>query len=267
MNKVRKYGAEPYRVALLHGGPGGAGAMEPVANELSKSFGVLEPIQNGKSVKAQVEELKLVLEENAGGPIVLAGHSWGAWLAFILAAEHPALVKKLVLLSAGPFEEKYAARIAERRVARLKEQERDEYFRLLKALELPGRAGKNALLDRLGELAGKADMFDPLLPQPASTPALELTENPGEIFASVWPQAAAMRKSGELLALASRIACPVIALHGDSDSHPVEGVKEPLEKALKNFRMVVLEKCGHTPWLEKQATGPFYRALINLAKP
>src|SRR3989339_1822521 len=103
MISLRKYVNPPFTVALLPGGPGAAGSMEPGARGLSKQWGVLEPIQNEKSVDGQVKELRKVLAENASGPVVMMGHSWGAWLGFILAAKHGALVKKLSLVSAGPF--------------------------------------------------------------------------------------------------------------------------------------------------------------------
>jgi pimeloyl-ACP methyl ester carboxylesterase len=70
-----------------------------------------------------------------------------------------------------------------------------------------------------------------------------------------------MRQSGELLALAGQIRCPVVAIHGDYDPHPAEGVQEPLSATLGHFRFILLEKCGHTPWMERQARDAFYAIL------
>jgi pimeloyl-ACP methyl ester carboxylesterase len=70
-----------------------------------------------------------------------------------------------------------------------------------------------------------------------------------------------MRKSGELLALASQITCPVVAIHGEYDPHPTDGVREPLSTAIDDFRLISLEKCGHKPWIERQAREAFYRIL------
>ena len=47
---VRKYGSPPYRVAVLHGGPGAPGYMAPVARELAKTTGILEPLQSEDSL-------------------------------------------------------------------------------------------------------------------------------------------------------------------------------------------------------------------------
>jgi len=55
--------------------------------------------------------------------------------------------------------------------------------------------------------------------------------------------------------------CPVVAIHGDFDPHPAEGVKIPLGVSLKDFKFVLLPKCGHHPWLEKYAKDRFYSVL------
>lgn len=70
------------------------------------------------------------------------------------------------------------------------------------------------------------------------------------------------RRSGALLGLAQQILCPVVALHGDCDPHPAEGVEKPLSNVLREFRFILLKHCGHTPWIERQACEEFYAALI-----
>jgi pimeloyl-ACP methyl ester carboxylesterase len=70
-----------------------------------------------------------------------------------------------------------------------------------------------------------------------------------------------MRRSGELLELGKQIQCPVVAIHGAVDSHPAEGVREPLSSVLPDFRFHLLERCGHTPWMERQVRDEFYRLL------
>jgi len=55
--------------------------------------------------------------------------------------------------------------------------------------------------------------------------------------------------------------CPIVAIHGDYDPHPAEGVKDPLSRILKNFRLVTLKNCGHEPWIERHAKDRFYRIL------
>jgi pimeloyl-ACP methyl ester carboxylesterase len=98
----RTYGSAPYTVAVVHGGPGAAGEMAPVARELAHDRGILEPLQTATSLEGQVEELRVTLASYTALPVVLIGFSWGAWLSYIVAARYPALVRKLLLVAAGP---------------------------------------------------------------------------------------------------------------------------------------------------------------------
>lgn len=106
-NSIRKYGQQPYQIGLLHGGPGAAGEMKPVAETLSKDFGVLECLQTEKSINRQIKELHKQLTSSAEIPAVLIGFSWGAWLGILFASKYPNLVKKLILISSGALESKY----------------------------------------------------------------------------------------------------------------------------------------------------------------
>lgn len=257
MNNVRAYGRAPFKVAVIHGGPGAAGEMAPVARELASVQSVLEPLQTRDSVAGQIEELKVVLEWRGELPVTLIGYSWGAWLSLLLAANHPSCVRKLILIGCGPLEEKYVSRLQETRLSRLSEEERAEFQAAIKVLNDPASADKQEALERLGALSSKTDSFDPL----PDAPHEPVSTGSGDIFHNVWKEAEELRKSGKLLASAKRVRCPVVAVHGDYDPHPAEGVREPLSAALKDFRSILLRNCGHTPWQERQAREAFYRTL------
>ena len=77
----------------------------------------------------------------------------------------------------------------------------------------------------------------------------------------MWKDAAELRSSGKLLELGKQIECPVVAIHGDYDPHPTEGVWKPLSAVLNSFRFILLENCGHMPWIERQARDKFYKIL------
>jgi pimeloyl-ACP methyl ester carboxylesterase len=255
MKNLRKYGKEPLRVAVIHGGPGAPGEMAPVARELSSLMGVLEPLQTKVTLEGQVRELKAVLEENAALPVTLIGFSWGALLSFIFTAQNPSFVKKLLLVSSASYQEKYALNITQTRLSRLSEMEREQALSLMQTLNDPSVADKNTLMGRLGELVSRADSYDPL---PYDD---EILECQFDIFQGVWEQASELRSSGKLLELGRKIKCPVVAIHGDYDAHPAAGVVEPLSRVVKDFRFIILEKCGHRPWLERNARDRFYNIL------
>lgn len=260
MNKLRKYGSPPFSVAVIHGGPGAAGEMAPVARELSKSLGVLEPIQTANSLEGQVEELKTILENNADLPVTLIGFSWGAWLSFIVAARYPAVIKKLILIGSGPFEEKYAAKIQRTRLSRLGKEERAEFESIFETLGDSATENKDKAFMRLGELVLKTDSYDLI------TEEAEKIDFNTDIFKNVWPQAAKLRSTGKLLELAKQIQCPVAAIHGNYDPHPAEGVQKPLSACIENFNFTLLKNCGHKPWIEHQAKEKFFNILKRKLK-
>ena len=253
-SNFRTHGAAPYAVAVVHGGPGAAGDMAAVAEQLAARRGVLEPLQTAASVDGQVEELAAALEQHAQLPVTQIGYSWGAWLALIVAARRPELVAKLILVGSGPFEERYAAEIMPERMRRLSEEERGEVEAIMSRLS-DASGGDDAAFARFGALLAKADAFDPLPDEH------EPVDTQPAIYASVWPEAAEQRRSGQLLDLAAKVACPVVAIHGAYDPHPAEGVRAPLSRAVADFRFVLLAECGHTPWLERRARDEFYRLL------
>jgi pimeloyl-ACP methyl ester carboxylesterase len=260
MKNLRTYGRKPFTVAVIHGGPGAPGEMAPVARELSSLTGVLEPLQTKNSLEGQIQELRGVLKNNADLPVVLIGHSWGATLAFIVTARYPRLTKKLVLIGSGPFEQKYADNITPDRLNRLTEADRIEAIKLIEAINDSATVDKNRTMARLSELYAKADTYAPL------TPKSEVLEFSEEINRKVWAEAKKLRVSGELLKMGKQITCPVVAIHGDYDPHLAEGVREPLSRILKNFKFIMLEKCGHEPWLERYARDKFYEVLKNELK-
>lgn len=256
--RVREHGARPFRVAVVHGGPGAGGEMAPVARELALDQGVLEPIQTATSVEGQVQELRAVLEAYGDPPVVLIGFSWGAWLAYIVAARYSALVERLILIGSGPFEEGYVAELHQTRVERLSEKEREEFVAISEVVTDPAVGDRDGLLSRLADLVTKCDAYEPI---PGAGSGYGGADLRLDVFRGVWSDAEEMRRSGELLALGRRIGCPVLAIHGSYDPHPAAGVREPLSKVLDEFRFILLQQCGHKPWVERQASEAFYRLL------
>jgi pimeloyl-ACP methyl ester carboxylesterase len=255
--------------------------MAAVAHELCSDRGVLEPLQTERSLQAQVEELKSQLQESSDPPVTLIGFSWGAWLSLILAAQYPDFVNRLILIGSGPFEQKYVPKIMETRLSRLSGAEGDEAKRILAALEDRNddvdrvkEQEKKEALARMGELFRRTDSFDPI--ECRSNEFDLIADDSGsfqsgcdgpivkcdlDIYQAVWRDATILRQTGTLLELCKKVRCPVIAIHGDFDPHPSVGVREPLQTVLKSFQFVLLEDCGHKPWIEKRAKDKFYSIL------
>ncbi|GAP42937.1 pimeloyl-ACP methyl ester carboxylesterase [Lentimicrobium saccharophilum] len=255
METIRKYGKQPFQIGLLHGGPGASGEMKPIAENLSCDFGILEFLQSEKSVNGQIEELHNQLTSCADLPAILIGYSWGAWLGFLFASRYQDLVKKLIIISSGAFESKYNNDLMSIRLSRLNPQDRKEAERLISDINSDG--SDNEILKRFGKLMTIADSYD-YLSADNDPVDLDLT-----IYQSVWAEASRLRETNELINCADKIKCPVVAIHGNYDSHPIDGVEKPLSEKLGDFKMIQIENCGHIPWRERVAKDTFFEILRN----
>lgn len=244
MDHFREYGQAPFDITVIHGGPGAPGEMAPVARELSVQHGVLEPLLIGLSVQAQVNELALAITDDGNQPMTMIGHSWGAMLAIIFAVKHPELVKKLILVGCPPLTDEFKGQTEATRLSRMTPEQKEQYKSL----------GKMSLHE-IAALLSRIDAYDPI---PATSEVIEFRH---DVFESVWPEAAAMRSRGDFVEFAGQINLPVVAIHGDHDPHPAEGVRKPLESAAKDFKFILLEHCGHIPWLESEARDQFFGLL------
>lgn len=141
------------------------------------------------------------------------------------------------------------------RLNRLNSKDRKEAERLLSLINSDGL--DNEKLKRFGKLMTIADSYD-YLPVDNVSVDLDLT-----IYQSVWPEASKLRETNELINCSDKIKCPVVAIHGEYDSHPIDGVERPLSDNLIDFKMIRIEKCGHTPWKERYAKDIFFKILRN----
>lgn len=252
---VRKHGKEPYHIVVLHGGPGAAGSAFGLARMISKDFGVLEPMQSKDTIRGLEEELLEQIEENCTGKVILAGHSWGAWMAGLFAERYPEQVKKVILIGCAPLDDRYVSQIEERRKANMSPEESEEFDQILRQLE-SGFGEKDEYLQRLGEICDRADGY-----QEEESLRDEADIN-GELYEKVWKEAVRMRKSGKLLERFKRISCPLVLIQGAADPHPAAGVIQPLKDCHVDIKSYVLDQCGHTPWREKYAREEFARVLF-----
>lgn len=255
MKSSRVYGKEPITLVFLHGGPGAAGSMAPVAEKLSSRRGVLEVLNRGKSIDEQVYEVYEEILRYCDLPVIIAGHSWGAWLGWIFAAKFPTLVGKLILISSGPFTAKYATGMMATRLNRLDEDEKVEFRNKMQQLSGVNPPEDEDVFNAFGKLLFKSDQYNAV-----AIPDDELFGF--DVYRHVWPKAEELRKSGKLLEMSHQINAPVVALHGNYDPHPFQGVFEPLRNALPDFKMHIIDKCGHYPWLEMEAKDHFYDKLV-----
>jgi len=260
---VRHYGEHGLYLVLLHGGPGAPGEMAPVARRLSNRFRVLEPLQRtsggapltvARHVADLHEALRGPLRE---GPVRLAGFSWGAMLALTYAARHPAGVERLILIGCGTFDRRcrdvYQTCIAERMSADEARCIEDIEAQLSMETDLRRR---NELFAEFGVIYERIQSCELL----ASESAEELPCDEAN-FRQTWADAVSLQEQGVQPAEFARIEGSVAMIHGCEDPHPGRLIHESLMPFIRNIQYHELLRCGHKPWIEREAKDRFYELL------
>lgn len=253
---VREWGTGTESVIVLHGGPAAVGDLEPLARELGKQWHVLEPFQRGSgerplTVATHVQDLNdLILDRRESRRPILIGHSWGAMLALAYAAEHPETSAALVLIGCGTFSAAARQEFEARLDARLGPADRDTLASLRQTQ--PNADRRLAAQGRIMVRAYGHDIED-VSNGPATIDAVAHQQS--------WADMKRLQNDGTYPAAFAAIGVPVLMLHGEADPHPGRMIMEDLRKHIPHLEYRELSKCGHSPWLERQAREPFLKEL------
>jgi pimeloyl-ACP methyl ester carboxylesterase len=251
--RIRSYGSTGHLVFAVHGGPGAAGSMAPVARGLADTFRVIEPFQNEDSVTVaeHIEDLHQVVLANANAmrPAIV-GHSWGAMLTLAYAAAYPESTGPLVLICSGTFGIPARARFAANLNSRMDSKLRQRFEHLNE--EFPDH---NERFAAMGKLTLQLYSYD-----------LEAAEWEAEMGdqsagADIWDDMVRLQDAGVYPAAFAAIKSPVLMLHGDYDPHPAHEIRDSLMPYLPQLEYVEMENCGHYPWIEKSQSGTFFPML------
>lgn len=251
---VSTHGLPPYETVLLGGGPAANGALHVLATRMERTQSVLYPTLTATTVQGQVLELSRIVAEQAKTPVSLVGHSFGAILALLFAAQYPDLVRRLVLVGCPPLNEKWANEQHRQRCLRLSPDDQAEYEALVSLSERDVEQTK-----RLIVLTECTDTFE----RDASyeNPLLHWDYAAHE---QLGRELARMRKGGVLEQALKRIDRRIFVLHGEHDPSLWKGVTSLLADAHCDFITCKIPLCGHSPYLEKFAAAPFLELLTKL---
>ncbi len=252
---VRLYGTAPYKTVLVHGGPGAIGSLKGFAQELSErsKSGIVEAIQSKYSIAELLEELYNQIVDHCDGQVSLIGHSWGAWLSAIFSERYPERVKNLILVGCAPLDSGFVSEIGARRVQNLSCEDAEIFQRLVR------NEATDEDIRKIPTIFEKADNYCLI-----NRELHKADKTDGDMHNRIWAEAAELRASGELLTKFKRIKSKIYLIQGATDPHPVNGVTIPLQKIGVPCETYVLEKCGHSPFMEKYAKGDFYRILLRI---
>ena len=252
---VRLYGKAPYKIVLVHGGPGAIGSLKGFARELNalSQIGVVEALQSKYSIAELIDELYSQISDNCNEKVSLIGHSWGAWLAALFAEKYPELVERIILVGSGPLEDKYVAEIGTRRFENLPEEDGEIFQRLI---------NNQATDEDMAKIPKVFEKSDNYCLENRDMHKADKTDS--QMHNIIWEEAAGLRTSGELLAAFKRIKNKIVLIQGETDPHPARGITIPLQEIGVECESYILEKCGHSPFMEKYAKEDFYKILLEI---
>ncbi len=251
---VRLYGRAPYKIVLVHGGPGAIGSLKGFARELNmlSQTGVVEAMQSKYSIAELIEELHDQIEDNCNDKVILIGHSWGAWLAALFAEKYPEIIERIILVGCGPLEDKYVCEIGARRLENLSEEEGAIFQRLT------DNCATDEDMEKIPEIFEKSDNY---CLENADLHRADKTDS--QMHNLVWEEAAKLRTQGNILTSFKQIKCKMVLIQGESDPHPARSITMPLLENGIECETYILEKCGHNPFMEKYAKESFYKILLQ----
>ena len=240
---------------VLHGGPGAHHEyLLPQMLALSDDYDMVFYDQRGGgrsktdgrdtiTWQTQVDDLSLTAHELISGPLTLVGYSWGGLLAMLYASSdlRPKVRRMILIDPASPSR-------AQRREfeSAFNERQNSPWVRDERAaLAASGLRDSDpeAFRQRSFELSVAGYFADPAM-------ARELTpfRVTSRVQQSIWESLGEF----DLLPQLGQLNIPTLVIHGRQDPIPLAS-SEAVAAAL-NGRLVVLDDCGHVPYVERPAS-------------
>jgi proline iminopeptidase len=246
------------QLLVLHGGPGAHhDYMLPQMLHLAEGYDVLFYDQRGggrsKSDdnepigwQTHVADLAAIVSEFRLDPLSFVGYSWGGLLAVLYTLESVrdkaiTAPSRLVLIDPAPLARRYRKEFEAEFSKRQQSPELQRMRAELAASNLR-ETDPESYRQRLFEL-GVAGYFA----HPENARDLTPFRVTGRVLDSVWHSLG----DYDLIPQLDQIRCPTVIIHGRDDPIPLESSVEGA-KAM-NAKLVVLDDCGHVPYVEKPA--------------
>lgn len=255
----RVYGENHPPVIVLHGGPGlGQGYLLPQMAELGKFSSAIFYDQRGTGqsisnndwlthpFEAYVSDVDQVRQAFGLEKVTLLGHSWGAILATKYALAYPHHVDKMIYVNAVPLASAdYLAFVAHRR--QLVNANGDKLTAIRASLAF--KQGDPATVEKYYRI-----YFQNYFVKPERLSALSLNMsseaalNNFKIYEFFYKYVS--QHAFDLYPLLADLNKKTLILACDSDVVPLHYM-EKLHKAIPLSEMIILEQCGHFPYIDQ----------------
>jgi len=245
-------------VLVLHGGPGlEYGYLLPRLPQISdvnrfiffdqRSCGrTIGPFDSARMTIPQfVEDIEGLRKAFDLGKMNLMGHSWGGLLALFYAVRYPEHLKSLILISTAGASSDYLAPFVENIRSSRTEKDAAEMNRLQDA---PGFKTSPERVEAWYRAYFRSFFFDRKL---ADQLVVKLTQQSVDVDAHDF-----LFKGLTAYDIHSRldsILVPALIVHGKQDPLPAL-CSERIHDHLPNSRLVLIDRCGHFPFIERPDT-------------
>jgi len=248
-------------IVMLHGGPGFYGYMHTLGELLPTHHQVTCFAQRGSlanpkpydqlTLEAIFDDIDEVLSAlPTDQTVVLVGHSWGANLALLYAANTRKAINRIVLFGPAPLTPENAALFETKLSSRFSERDSTRSQELEESLKAAFEANRfDAAFDKAAN-----ERLNLMVPyyhydQDAGASLAPLQIDFRSFLAcqgSLWGRI----ESGLVESELKTISQPVLHLHGEQDPIPHRETARYLQEHLPNVSSKTFAKCGHFPWLE-----------------
>jgi pimeloyl-ACP methyl ester carboxylesterase len=251
---------------LLHGFPEGAESWSKQVEMLAhagvlavapdmRGYGMTDapPRVEDYAIDALVEDVASLIQAFGRDQAHVAGHDWGALVAWSFAADRPKMTKTLTALSVG-----HPAAALEAATADDEQRKASEYIRLF---VMQGKAEAVLSEDDFRRLRA---MFADSLPRAAAETFIRSVQRPGRLTAALnyyranfLPPAAWAARAADM-----KIVTPTMLLWGDQDPFLRRlQAEKTAEHVQGDYRLEVLEGAGH--WLQFERPDEVGRSLVG----
>ncbi len=242
---------------FLHGGPGLSHEyffphVEALANDFKLIF--YDQRASGKSSKNVppesvnienfVRDLDGIREYFGLEKVSLLGHSWGGLLALHYALDYPGRVDRVVLVDSAP--PNSALDVLNRKTQGQRRSEEDiEMIQEIMGSEAFQKMEPQAIT-RYFQVSEKVKFFNPDL---MSKMRLTLDEDKIQKLMWVGQLMNSYLDDYDIAEDLTAIAVPVLIIHGDYDTIPLESA-EIIHSRISGSKLLVIKDCGHFPFIE-----------------
>lgn len=260
-------------LALLHGGPGMADYLEPMATMVEDVAAVHRYDQRGAGrspggppfdVATAVADLDAVREAWDVERWVVLGHSWGASLGLAYAVAHPERTKGLIYVSGTGVDSAWHEAYRAARLARLNAEQQRRWHELRSRRQTAGGDELRAVEREYAELHAVTDLAD----QTRAADLVAWLHRSGhpvnqDVNRILGEDASRTMESAAFAESVSRLNVPAVVVHGALDPRPA-GFAEKVAALIPDADLVVLPNVGHVPPFEDpHAFATVVRAFLH----